>query len=71
MFVQYHINYFFIYLNIIQVEDGKIEILDPELKKQLSLTTEDLRFADHLVRHVMEDRQDVFLDGTGNVFILV
>ncbi|KFM58158.1 Late secretory pathway protein AVL9-like protein, partial [Stegodyphus mimosarum] len=50
---------------IVEVEDGKIEILDPELKKQLNLTTEDLRFADHLVRHVMEDRQDVFLDGTG------
>ncbi|XP_054707276.1 LOW QUALITY PROTEIN: late secretory pathway protein AVL9 homolog [Uloborus diversus] len=50
---------------IIEVEDGKIEIVDPELKKQLHLTTEDLRFADHLVRHVMEDKQDVFLDGTG------
>ncbi|GIY91949.1 hypothetical protein CEXT_238512 [Caerostris extrusa] len=50
---------------IIEVDDGKIEIIDPELKKQLNLTTEDLRFADHIVRHVMEDRQDVFLDGTG------
>lgn len=50
---------------IVEVDDGKIEILDAELKKQLNLTTEDLRFADHLVRHVMEDRQDVFLDGTG------
>ncbi|GBM20418.1 Late secretory pathway protein AVL9 [Araneus ventricosus] len=47
------------------VDDGKIEIIDPDLKKQLNLTTEDLRFADHIVRHVMEDRQDVFLDGTG------
>lgn len=54
---------------LFQVDDGKIEVLDPELKKQLSLTTEDLRFADHLVRHVMEDRQDVFLDGTGITFI--
>ncbi|GFQ99018.1 late secretory pathway protein AVL9 homolog [Trichonephila clavata] len=50
---------------IIEVDDGKIEIIDPDLKKQLNLTTEDLRFADHIVRHVMEDRQDVFLDGTG------
>lgn len=52
-----------------QVDDGKIEIIDPELKKQLNLTTEDLRFADHIVRHVMEDRQDVFLDGTGKFLI--
>lgn len=51
------------------MDDGKIDILDPELKKQLNLTTEDLRFADHLVRHVMEDRQDVFLDGTGIFFL--
>ncbi|KAG8192358.1 hypothetical protein JTE90_029092 [Oedothorax gibbosus] len=50
---------------VVEVDEGKIDVLDPELKKQLSLSTEDLRFADHLVRHVMEDRQDVFLDGTG------
>ncbi|XP_015915620.1 late secretory pathway protein AVL9 homolog isoform X2 [Parasteatoda tepidariorum] len=50
---------------IVEVDDGKVEIVDPDLKKQLNLTTEDLRFADHLVRHVMEDKHDVFLDGTG------
>jgi hypothetical protein len=29
------------------------------------LTTEDLRFADYIVRHVAEERHDVFLDGVG------
>uniref|UniRef100_A0A8C9T9Z7 AVL9 homolog (S. cerevisiase) n=1 Tax=Scleropages formosus TaxID=113540 RepID=A0A8C9T9Z7_SCLFO len=31
----------------------------------MSLTTADLRFADYLVKHVTENREDVFLDGTG------
>ncbi len=31
----------------------------------MHLTTEDLRFADFLVRHVAEERHDVFLDGVG------
>lgn len=50
---------------VVEVEDAKVDIVDSELRRQLSLTTEDLRFADHLVRHVMEDKKDVFLDGTG------
>ena len=33
-------------------DEGKIEINDPELKQQLGLSTEDLRFADHLVKQV-------------------
>lgn len=31
----------------------------------LNPTTADLRFIDHLVKHVTENRDDVFLDGTG------
>lgn len=42
-----------------------VQIHDPELRKLLSPTTADLRFADYLVRHVTENRDDVFLDGTG------
>ena len=42
-----------------------METQDPELRKQLHLTTEDLRFADFVVRHVAEERHDVFLDGVG------
>ncbi|CAB1349629.1 unnamed protein product, partial [Coregonus sp. 'balchen'] len=34
-------------------------------QRHLSLTTADLRFADYLVKHVTENREDVFLDGTG------
>ncbi|KAG7258201.1 hypothetical protein CRUP_003690 [Coryphaenoides rupestris] len=38
---------------------------DPELRRLLALTTADLRFADYLLKHVTENREDVFLDGTG------
>lgn len=47
------------------MEEARIQIQDPELRKSLSLTTADLRFADYLVKHVTENRDDVFLDGTG------
>ncbi|XP_041100416.1 late secretory pathway protein AVL9 homolog [Polyodon spathula] len=50
---------------IVDVEEGRIHIQDPELRKVLNLTTADLRFADYLVKHVTENRDDVFLDGTG------
>ncbi|XP_060949601.1 late secretory pathway protein AVL9 homolog [Limanda limanda] len=50
---------------IVDVEEARIHIQDPELRKILSLTTADLRFADYLVKHVTENRDDVFLDGTG------
>ncbi|KAM9713058.1 late secretory pathway protein AVL9 homolog [Menidia menidia] len=50
---------------VVEVEEAKIQIQDPELRKVLSLTTADLRFADYLVKHVTENRDDVFLDGTG------
>ncbi|KAM8882209.1 late secretory pathway protein AVL9 homolog [Synchiropus picturatus] len=50
---------------VVEVEDAAIHIQDPELRKVLSLTTADLRFADYLVKHVTENRDDVFLDGTG------
>lgn len=42
-----------------------VHIQDLELRKTLNLTTADLRFADYLVKHVTENRDDVFLDGTG------
>lgn len=47
------------------MDEAGIQIQDPELRKILSLTTADLRFADYLVKHVTENRDDVFLDGTG------
>ncbi|XP_030846183.1 late secretory pathway protein AVL9 homolog [Strongylocentrotus purpuratus] len=49
---------------IVEVEEGKVTILDPELKKQVALSTADLRFADFLIKHVT-DSSDVYLDGTG------
>ncbi|XP_030630035.1 late secretory pathway protein AVL9 homolog [Chanos chanos] len=50
---------------IVEVEEGRVQIQDPELRRILSLSTADLRFADYLVKHVTENREDVFLDGTG------
>lgn len=50
---------------IVEVDEDKLEILNNDLRKQLHLTTEDLRFADFLVRNVTEDHDDIFLDDTG------
>lgn len=48
-----------------QIEETLVQIHDPDLRKVLNPTTADLRFADFLVKHVTENRDDVFLDGTG------
>ncbi|XP_072306511.1 late secretory pathway protein AVL9 homolog [Eucyclogobius newberryi] len=50
---------------VIEVEEARIQTQDPELRRALALTTADLRFVDYLVKHVTENRDDVFLDGTG------
>ncbi|XP_029445655.1 late secretory pathway protein AVL9 homolog [Rhinatrema bivittatum] len=50
---------------IVEVEEARVQIHDPELRKILNPTTADLRFTDYLVKHVTENRDDVFLDGTG------
>lgn len=50
---------------LVDIENFKIECQDLELRKQLHLTTEDLRFADYIVKHVSEEKHDVFLDGVG------
>ena len=53
---------------IVDIEKDKIDILDPELKKALHLTTEDLRFIDYLIKQVSNENNgssDVFLDGVG------
>ncbi|KAH0627198.1 hypothetical protein JD844_002672 [Phrynosoma platyrhinos] len=48
-----------------EIEEALVHIHDPELRKILNPTTADLRFADFLVKHVTDNRDDVFLDGTG------
>ena len=55
--------YDFIY--IFKVLDNRLVINDPELRKQLTLTTADLRFADYLVKSVCDERGNTFLDETG------
>ncbi|CAG9760844.1 unnamed protein product [Ceutorhynchus assimilis] len=50
---------------LVDIDGGRIECQDLALRKLLHLTTEDLRFADYIVKHVSEERHDVFLDGVG------
>lgn len=50
---------------LVDIDANRIECHDMELRKLLHLTTEDLRFADYIVRHVSEEHHDVFLDGVG------
>ncbi|XP_054285601.1 late secretory pathway protein AVL9 homolog [Macrosteles quadrilineatus] len=50
---------------LVEVETGRVETSDLELRRLLHLSTEDLRFADYLVRHVAEEKHDVFVDGVG------
>lgn len=50
---------------LVDVDAGRIECQDLELRKQLHLTTEDLRFADFIVKQVSDEKHDVFLDGVG------
>ena len=55
---------------IIDIEKDKIDILEPELKKALQLTTEDLRFIDFIIKQVsIENGSDIFL-GKFEVFLL-
>lgn len=42
---------------LVDVEKDKVDILDPELKKALHLSTEDLRFIDFISKHVSEDSE--------------
>lgn len=41
----------------IDVEGGTIETSNPEMKKQLQLTTEDLRFVDFIIRHTLAPKE--------------
>lgn len=43
---------------LIDVETASIETQDAELRRQLSLSTEDLRFVDYILRHVQTPKED-------------
>lgn len=47
---------------LIEVESAKIETDDLDLRRLLHLSKEDLRFADYIVKHVCEEKQDL-VDG--------
>lgn len=42
----------------IDIETSTIEAADPEVRRQISLSTEDLRFIDFIVRHVQFPKED-------------
>ncbi|CAH1115417.1 unnamed protein product [Psylliodes chrysocephalus] len=50
---------------LVDIDGNRIECQDMNLRKYLHLTTEDLRFADYIVKRVSEEKHDVFLDGVG------
>lgn len=43
---------------LVDIENGNLDVRDPELRKQLVLTTEDLRFMDFLLKHVHAPKED-------------
>ncbi len=49
---------------LVDIDSDRLEVQSPELRRALSLTTEDLRFIDHVVRVVVfEEGRDEFLEG--------
>ncbi len=55
------------YQHFFQVNEGKVLVYDHEVRRQLHLSTADLRFADFLVKNVADEQEDVFLDQTGEI----
>lgn len=56
---------------VVEMSDGSIDIPDMNLKRLVTATTADLRFADNIVRQVTQDTNgrrseaDAFMDGVG------
>lgn len=44
-------------------------MVDGDLRRCLALSTADLRFADNLVKSLIEESGDPFLDNTGERFV--
>jgi len=49
----------------VKLSELRIDIHDQELKRQLTLTMADMRFAEHLVRSIGDEKGDIYLDDTG------
>ena len=49
-----------------QLNEARIDTVDGDLKRCLTLSTADLRFADNLVKSLIEESGDPFLDNTGD-----
>ena len=51
---------------LVDIDEDNVMIKDPELRRALSLTTEDLRFIDNVIRVVSsEDQAGEFFEGSG------
>ena len=56
---------------VVEMSDGSVDILDPNLRRILTPTNADLRFADNIVRQVTQESNgrrtdfDNFMDGVG------
>ena len=51
---------------LVDIDEDNVMIKDPELRRALSLTTEDLRFIDNIIRIVSSDEQaGEFFEGSG------
>ena len=48
---------------VVEIDEDKLEVHSQELRRAISLTTEDLRFIDNIVRVVSEEGRDQFLEG--------
>ena len=48
---------------ILEIDEDRLEVNNPELRRAISLTTEDLRFIDNVIRVVSEEGRDQFMEG--------
>ncbi|KAI1299283.1 Late secretory pathway protein AVL9 -like protein [Halotydeus destructor] len=52
---------------IVELDNCKLDIIDPDLKKILTLSTEDLRFADVLVKHSAEESNSELVSSSNGI----
>ena len=53
---------------VVEIDEDRLEVHNQELRRAISLTTEDLRFIDNIVRVVSEEGRDQFLEGRRHSF---
>lgn len=51
---------------LVEIDEDRLELHSPELRRAVALTTEDLRFIDNVIRVVGEESRDQFMEGLDN-----